>query len=332
MPSIRNYVQDAIQHDPLVLSRSVEAQVPSLVVDPLRRAMLDGKHARSLRSGPKLIIIDGLDECGTTSVQRYILTVLATAIQQLPLPISILISSRPEQIIQGAFSIEPLASITRCLALDSSYHPDEDIKLFLQSKFDKIKQNHPLRDLLPPEWPSKSELLRLVQKSSGQFIYASTVMKYLESLHHLPTDALDIIFGQSNSGFDTPFAELDALYIRLFSRVKNINKVLEILSLLLATRIQDRRWRTPKGIETLLLLRPGEVYTALSDLHSILDVPPPANSSTSQIHSFHASLGDFFSDKSRSAKFRIDTGNAHAKMTQHLLKQISMHFCCGTFF
>ena len=82
----------------MVLSRSLEAQIRSLVADPIRRTLLDEKDAMSLRSGPKLIIIDGLDECGTAKVQRYILSVLATAFQQIPLPISFLIASRPEQI------------------------------------------------------------------------------------------------------------------------------------------------------------------------------------------------------------------------------------------
>jgi hypothetical protein len=101
-----------------------------------------------------------------------------------------LVVSRPEQTIRDTFNAEPLCS-TKRLALDDSYRPDDDIKLFLQSRFDEIKQNHPWRDLLPPEWPSDSDLDRLVKKSSVQFIYASTVMKYLDSpyhrpLHHLP--------------------------------------------------------------------------------------------------------------------------------------------------
>ena len=339
MPPIRKYVEDIIQKDPSIVSRSLEAQMRGLIVDPLRRALLDEKDAISLRSGPKLIIIDGLDECGTSKVQRYVLSVLATAVQEIPLPISFLIVSRPEQIIRDVFHAEPLCSMTRRLALDDSYRPDDDIKLFLQSKFDEIKKNHPLCSLLPPEWPSDSNIGHLVQKSSGQFIYASTVMKYLDSPHSLPTDGLDVIFGLSNPGIDTPFAELDALYIHIFSTVKNPNKVLEILGFILLRQVDvdasaelwTRRLLSPQLIaaapqllEDLFFLRRGEIYIILTDLHSIVDVPAPDTDRTlSTIRLFHASLGDFLLDKSRSATFYIDAGNAHANLTQYFLKHLS---------
>ncbi|KAF8805064.1 hypothetical protein BYT27DRAFT_7339948 [Phlegmacium glaucopus] len=355
MPTIRKYVEDIIERDPLVLSRSLEAQIRSLVVDPLRRALSDEKDAISLRSGPKLIIIDGLDECSTAKVQRYILSVLATALQQIPLPILFLIASRPEQIIRDAFYVEPLCSTTRHLALDDSYRPDDDIKMFLQSRFDEIKQNHPLRNLLPPEWPSDSDLVRLVQKSSGQFIYASMVMKYLDSPHHWPTDRLDIVFGLSNPGVDTPFAELDALYIHIFSAVQNIDRALEILSLFVL--MQTKMLITPQLLENIFFLRHGDVYIILSDLHSIMDVPLPntdrssslypssggmRSESPSVIRIFHASLGDFLLDKSRSAQFYIVAGNAHANLTRYFLKYLSKtdlsaskdanHFSCAEAF
>ncbi|KAF8806742.1 hypothetical protein BYT27DRAFT_7100444 [Phlegmacium glaucopus] len=322
MPAIRKYVEDTIERDPLVLSRSLEAQIRSLVAEPIRRALLDEKDAMSLRSGPKVIIIDGLDECGTAKSQRYVLSILAIAVQQIPLPISFLVTSRPEQIIQDAFNMEPLDSMTRKLALDDSFDPDKDIKLFFQLKFDAIKRNHPLRNLLHPRWPSDSQLTRLVQKSSGQFIYASTVLKYLDSPHRRPTDALDIIFGLSNPGVDTPFAELDALYTHIFSNVKNIDKALEILSLLLLK--QTEMPLTPRLLENLFFLRYGDLYIIFSDLQSIMDVPAPGTDrDSSEIRIYHASLGDFLLDKLRSAKLYIDAGNAHATLTGYFLKHFS---------
>ena len=102
----------------------------------------------------------------------------------------------------------------RRIVLDDSYRPDDDIKLSLQSRFDEIKQNHPLCNL-PPKWLSDSEIVCLVEKSLGQFIYASMVMKYLDSTHSWPTDRLNIIFRLSNPGIDTPFAVLDALHIHM---------------------------------------------------------------------------------------------------------------------
>lgn len=322
MPAIRRYVEGAIEEDPLVLSRSLEAQIHRLVVDPLRWALLNEENAMSLRLGPKTIIIDGLDECGTASDQRDVLTVLAAAIQQIPLPISLLVTSRPEEIIRIAFDANPLGSMTRRLALDDFYDPDSDIRLFFKSKFDEIKQKHPFRGLLPPEWPSGSDLSRLVEKSSGQFIYPSTVMEYLNSPHHLPIHRLDIIFGLSDPGVDTPFAKLDALYVRIFSEVKNINEVLEILSLLVLTRSNIPI--TPQLLENIFFLRHRNVYTILSDVHSIITIPTSTiDSTSSEIRILHASLADFLLDESRSGSFYIHQGSAHANLTRYFLKHLS---------
>ena len=112
-------------------------------MDPLRRALSNENDAISLRSSPKFIIIDGLDECGEPRVQCYVLSVFVTAIQRVPLPMLFLVVSRPEQTIRDTFNAEPLQCSTKRLALDDSYRPDDDIKLFLQSRFDEIKQNHP---------------------------------------------------------------------------------------------------------------------------------------------------------------------------------------------
>jgi hypothetical protein len=79
--------------------------------------------------------------------------------------------------------------------LDDSYEPDTDIRIFLTSKFDEIKQHHPLKHHLPASWPSDLDMDCLVQKASGQFIYASTVMKFVESRRHRPTERLKVIFG-----------------------------------------------------------------------------------------------------------------------------------------
>ena len=101
MPPIWKYVDDIIKKDPLVLSHLLEAQIQSLleaqiqslIIDPLHRILLDEKDTISICSGPKLIIIDSLNECGTSNIQWYILSVLATAIQEILLPISFLIAS-----------------------------------------------------------------------------------------------------------------------------------------------------------------------------------------------------------------------------------------------
>ncbi|KAF8817188.1 hypothetical protein BYT27DRAFT_6948895 [Phlegmacium glaucopus] len=324
IPAIRKYVEDTLEQDPLILSRSLEAQFHGLVVGPLNHAFPSkGDGRKSPQPGPTLIIIDGLDECGNGKAQRYILTVLAGAVKQLPFPILFLVASRPEQDIRDIFNSTLLAPTTARLALDDSYLPDNDIEVFLKSRFDDIKKDHELGELLPSSWPSASQIQRLVQKSSGQFIYASTVMKYVNSPRHRPTQRLDVIFGITNPGNDTPFAELDALYLHIFSSVREIDKVLEVLWVLLLLTIHPTTGMTPYFVEDLLFPQRGDLYMTLSDVHSIIDIPLINLAKKQPVRILHASLGDFLLDKSRSQTLHIDAEHAHATLTRYLLKRIS---------
>jgi hypothetical protein len=211
----------------------------------------------------------------------------------------------------------------RRLVLDDKYLPDDDIRTFLVSSFQDIKRRHPSRTGLP-SWPSKEDIERLVLRSSGQFIYASTVIKFVDSHRHWPPDRLKIIFGILPRGKTTPFAEMDALYSHiLFAASDNIDKVLDIFAVLLFLQSpRPNRRPTIQFLESFLCYRPGEVLMVLSDLHSIISVPPPGEQDM-LVQFFHASLGDFLIDHSRSGdNFFLDPGVSHRKIATRILKEI----------
>ncbi|KAF8798994.1 hypothetical protein BYT27DRAFT_6886952 [Phlegmacium glaucopus] len=185
--------------------------------------------------------------------------------------------------------------------------PDEDIRRFLISKFEKIKANYPLALHLPASWPPVLKVEDLVRKSSGQFIYASTVIKIPR---HRPTDRLDVIFGQKLPGKQVPFAELDALYWLIFSSAEDIEAVLEVFAFLLLPKRIGNGSYIPEfilGYQSLQII--------LADLHSVIFVPCPRNEFLT-LRIFHASLGDFLLDESRSGNFFIDAPKAHARMAE----------------
>ena len=205
--------------------------------------------------------------------------------------------------------------------MDDKYQPDVDIRVFLQSKFMDIKNRHPSRAHLPSPWPSDEEVERLVQKSSGQFIYASTVIKFIDSHRHWPPDRLDIIFGISPRGKTTPFAAIDSLYLHILtSASNNIDTALEIFAVLLFLHHWELKI-TPQFIESFLSLREGVVFTILSDLHSIMAVPS-ADERDLPLRFFHASLGDFLTDHLRSGDtFFLDSGVCHRNIVNRIIKQ-----------
>jgi len=199
--------------------------------------------------------------------------------------------------------------MTSRLALDDSYLPDEDIKLFLTDKFQEIKSTHRLRAYIPPEWPPSDVLKQLVRKSSGQFIYASTVIRYVSSIRHRPVDRLDVILGLRPPQKGLPFAELDTLYTHILTGVEDTERVLEILSVIFFGEnprpIYEWNLRPPI-IEKFLCLQPGDVELYLGELNSLVNLEPDQ-----KVRILHASLTDFLVDPTRSKTFWINRQARH---------------------
>ncbi|KAF8156071.1 hypothetical protein B0H34DRAFT_716045 [Crassisporium funariophilum] len=322
IPDMRSHVESALEHDPMVLTRSLEAQMGALIIGPLNHTFPKGR-ADLKAPDARLVIIDGLDECLDHGAQRYILKVIHATVGRLSVPLSFLVFSRPEQQIRDTFNTQGMSAITTSLVLDEFFEPDADIAIFLNSKFDDIKANHPFRSQIPPDWPPPIAIQRLVEKSSGQFIYASTVVKYVESTRHRPMQRLDVILGRTSRGRDTPFAELDNLYTLILDLVEQPDEVLKVLSFVILEQTSTVQ-KTVKLVEQLFEYESGYLYEILLDVHSILFVPPPDldHRASKSLRLFHASFGDFLTDKHRSGKFHVDAGKAHALLTQALVKQL----------
>jgi len=250
-------------------------------------------------------------------VQKNIVEVLANSQRQHQLPLIFLIASRPEQQISFAFSTGRLPSVTTRIALDDSYLPDNDIELFLTDNFQEIKSTHLRRAYIPPHWPPPEILNQLMAKSSGQFIYASTVIRYVTSIRHKPTDRLDIVLGIRPPQRDLPFSELDALYTHILGGVDDIECVLNILGFILFWGYSH----SPQTmeIEEFLCLQPGDVKLYLADLNSLIDIKPDQN-----IRILHASFPDFLMDPTRSKKFWINPRARHTAFAHRCLQILQL--------
>jgi len=200
-----------------------------------------------------------------------IIRLLSVALRRVPFPLILLVASRPEPHIRNAFNllIKSASHTSRHIVLDDSYEPDVDIKEFLLSCFTEIKENHQVGTYIPQSWPSEEIVDQLVRKSSGQFIYASTVMKYLASPKHRPMKQLDVIIGLIPVVGDMPYKELDALYSHIFSCVEDFGITLKILGYLFFGFLRYETF-SPKFLALLLGLDEEDIYLHLSELHSIL--------------------------------------------------------------
>ena len=317
-PEFCRRVAKAIEKDKIILSRPLEAQILALVVRPLNEMVDDGANPREI---PNVIILDGLNECTDPKSQREVLKILKVAAEQIHFPLLFLIFSREDKAIRDFFNNPNIRPISNRIILDEKYHPDADIRIYLQSRFNDVALNHPAGTHLPTPWPSDADIDRLVEKSSGQFIYASTVAEFIESPHHSPEERLNIVFGlAATPNEESPFMELDALYRQIFSAVANFNvkDTLEVLSIFFLVDTECIE-KSPRAIERFLSFSPGRVRIILSDLHSTVGLPEEDDG---PIRVFHASLIDFLLDPARSGDYYIDVKAAHASITRHLIKSI----------
>jgi len=124
----RRKVVAAIERDPLIFNRSLEAQVAALVVDPLRERLEAGYFNTSISR--RLIIIDGLDKCDTPAAQCKVLDVISLLLQKYHLPVLILITSRPKRHITHSFDARFLCKYHTTLGLDDTYQLAISLRYF----------------------------------------------------------------------------------------------------------------------------------------------------------------------------------------------------------
>ena len=130
-------------------------------------------------------------------------------------------------------------------------------------------------------------------KSSGQFIYPSTVIKFADDRDHNPERRLDKILGTRQST-SSPYAPLDQLYIQILEQQKSI-WLLKAVFMLIFAYGQIRLHFTSR----VLHIKKADLKLKLRRMHSLLHI------SDSGIKPYHLSLLEFLQDKKRAGKYYI---------------------------
>jgi hypothetical protein len=221
-------------------------------------------------------------------------------------------------IISTAFNGPPLQDISTRISLSHATDADADIRAFLVEQFTKLKRQLP--HLQSREWPTAAEITYLVEKSSGQFIFAATVVKYVCSPRHRHNavarlkHVLDLKQLPPNAQ-QHPFAELDALYSLILSTREEI----EITVKAAAVCLEYPKYFnviSPEDLATVLNIDLIGVRPMLDELASLFEVDVDDN-----IKPFHASFDDFLFDRSRSGNFYCDRGDIVADVISAHLRQ-----------
>jgi hypothetical protein len=332
-PETRHPIRSCIERDPSLLNKSIQTMMEEVIIGSFNSWLcvilcwITGSFLFSWAFSwvqPRLVMIDGLDECADPKIQCAILQAAAAmATRRIQRPLRILIISRPESHIMQTFDHDPIFQFINLISLDlGTYNADHDIKLFLNQEFEQIKRTHPMarHGFLPASWPDPERIFDIARKSSGQFVYASVVMKYIQSNKHNPKLRMDIILGiSSKPNHDNPFAELDALYTHIFMSTEDIPLVKQILGFIAMPREEGDGFgehATASMIENTLSLEHGSVHLVLDDLRSVITSDTP----DAPLKFLHASLSDFLLDQARSAELFIDVRLTHEILARKYLR------------
>jgi len=305
-PRFRAHLVKVIKRDPSVAHKSLISQLGDLLVDPLSATGISC-----------VIVIDALDECVDDQPASAILSVLGRLISKLSL-MKFFITGRPEPRIRSGFRLPLLKPFTHIFLLHEvdPTSVEADIRLYLTEKLTAIATQRSCLDL-PEAWPSDEEITALVQKSSGLFIFASTVARFVESEYHEPRERLRLIVTEVDDTSHEGASGIDSLYFQVlrdaFSGIDegsvfvNLKHILSAVVLALNPLSRD-------GLVKLLGIESAVISTTLRHLHSILLIPTDGSKA---IRVFHKSFPDFLQDPSRcpDPRFHIDFPTHHGDMT-----------------
>jgi hypothetical protein len=320
-PMFRSQILQVIKRDPSVARNSLISQLKDLIVDPLSSTDISC-----------VIVVDALDECVDDQPASAILSVLGRFVKQLP-SVKFFITGRPEPRIRTGFRLPLLEPFTQIFLLHevALSSVDEDIRLYLQEKLTAVAKRRSDFDL-PNPWPCLEDLTALTKKSSGLFIFASTLARFIESEHHEPNERLQLIVTPPESTVHEGRAGVDPLYaqvlIHAFSDVKetvvfaNLRRVLG--AVILAFNPLSRA-----QVAKILNINASLITTTLRHLHSVLLIP---TEDSKEIRVFHKSFPDFLQDSDRcpNLKFFIDSPVHHGDMALgclELLKKLKRNPC-----
>ena len=304
VPGAKEFIASAVEDDLAVFSKDINSQLFQLIIRPLTLAAR-GWHSTQ----QSLVIIDGLDECIDKRQQTDILSAISNVFLTRELPLLFLICSRPEHDIQTRFSQSDLQSATARLVVDLDDTVTQDITTFLEAEFSRIHREHCIQET---PWPPESVIQSLAGRASGQFIYASTVIKFIDDQDFQPQQRLDMVLGTLPHGMFSPFAEIDLLYTQILGTVpaSKAEKTCFCLGAIIGDRFMSSciPIRDLAFLNGLLQLNSGGVEHLLRELHSVLDVR------SQEVSIRHTSFSDFLQCSTRSGRYYIDAESVRTEV------------------
>jgi hypothetical protein len=178
---IRPHVLSAVRAPQDVIQEPMLEQIKQLLAEPIKYAQLGGRTI--------VFTIDALDECHKSAVGVEggpLIELLAQLLHHLP--VKLVVISRQEDSITNMF--RSLSHVPLRRHEIASAVVEADVRRILNAGFADIRRRR-ARDIGKDQWPTESQLNTLVQLTGPFFIYASTVLKFVDRPRFSPKSRSD---------------------------------------------------------------------------------------------------------------------------------------------
>jgi hypothetical protein len=315
-PQFRQSLTNILKADPDVVGLTLEMQLEKLVVEPMRAA------ADEIGSTPVIVVIDALDECSNYRAQ--IMSLLCNVRRKLPIRFKLFASLRPEHDLKTALSSQGTHWGAESFILhdvDTSVVRG-DIQRFLRHRLSQIAAKYP-NVINPHLWPSTEDISTLAEKSDKLFIFAATVVKFVDDKAHDPISQLDVVLKTPDGSKPSPFQHLDQLYWQVLEKAfpdTSSEMVLESFCTVMGAVTLLYDTVSILGLSRLLRMGVGEIHMALLHLHSVVIVPD----NVGEIRLIHPSFRDFMTQRCpKGSIYFINPPDRHRQLALICLK--TMH-------
>jgi len=327
LPFLKPHICDALDKNPEIATNPLPDQWTRLILEPLKS---------SPQSPTVILVIDALDECKGKDDIELILQFLEKGKDFYSYGLRVLVTSRPRNPIRSGSGT--FGNLSKDVYEEFSLHDidDEsikhDISIFFEQELKNIRDKRQGKEDVPPDWPGKERMDRLIEKADKLFIYAETACRFIQasppgrlrlSSAVLRVDHRLSLILEGKKDIGTPTSNLDQLYNNILnSSFPKVNQEEEeglkqdFKSIVGSIAILFDPLSTT-SLAKLLGVRKSDVECMLEPLFAVLDVPLSQNS---PVRLLHPSFRDFLLNRDRSADFWVDEKKAHHDLAMSCLR------------